>query len=484
MPINAPVHLFTPTAPGTVPGSGGGVINFLRADGGWTPAGGSVTYATLAAMRVAPPAAGITLAQLLNRALPYDGGMGVFTWLTNAPVQPIDDDCVVIIPAGSPANAAWVRQFSGPVNALWAGASPLLADNTAAFLNADTAALNQVLFAGTALPTGMGGTVLLPGKSFNAPTYYLTSNIRLNAHWTGPAPNVQGTSDSRPIINMTGGHTFTFNGGIENLELSGLGSDDLEIWGTITNCILAGSQTVPGQTNINGNLVEKCTISAALTLNPANAITRFNNCSISSNYINVNTAGPSIFSGCEFTNYPINTFGANSAWVFIKNCTLSTPTAVPAGGLVNGVKYIDVDGFVSLQAVLGVANPVFQASTAISFRNVIGFAPTQIIASAATDVSPSQTALVAPVSGTIVQNIGPFTKRLVVPVTYNPTAGAAATLAIALGPTAAPPTIDTNSIPATAVAGQIVSYTLSVPPGWYYSFTVVNATLGAGNTIQ
>ena len=52
MPINAPVALFTATAPGTVPGSGGGVINFLRADGGWTPAaaaGDSVTYATLGA---------------------------------------------------------------------------------------------------------------------------------------------------------------------------------------------------------------------------------------------------------------------------------------------------------------------------------------------------------------------------------------------------------------------------------------------------
>ena len=487
MPINAPVALFTATAPGTVPGSGGGVVNFLRADGGWTPAaaaGDSVTYATLAAMRVAPPAAGITLAQLLNRALPYDGGMGVFTWLTGAPVQPIDDDCVVIIPAGSPAMAAWVRQFSGPVNAKWAGAAIGLPDNKTPFLNADKAALNPYLT--TLVPAGEAGVVFLPGRI--ASTYILNTNTALSANWIGtPIDGAGGGGDLRPIINITGNAQVQFNSDIGYLTFTGLigGFSALLLYGKIRNCNFETDNSQLFSTNIYSTLLQSCVIASGLRINSLAALTNvtFLDCAISSPSIDIINA-TAIFEDCLFNSYPINTNGGNSGAVFIKNCVLSTAAPVPVTGLVSGVKYIDVDGLIDQTPQAANANPLLNASLSISYRNILNFAPSQILASAAANVSPSQTALVAPVSGTIVQNIGPFAKRLVVPVTYNPTGVAAATLAVALGPTGAPPTIDTNSIPATAVVGQIVSYTLSVPPGWYYSFTVVNAALGAGNTIQ
>ncbi len=481
MGINNPPTNFTPISPGLVPASGGGILNFLRADGNWTPpATNTVTYATLAAMRVGPPAAGITLAQLLNRAVAYDGGMGVFTWLTNAPVQPVDDDCVVIIPAGAPANAAWVRQFSGPVNALWAGASPALVDNAAAFLNADRAALNKVLTNG--IPTGEAATVFLPGSGI----YKVIAQCTFFARWTGLAS--EGTViDNRPTINNNGAGALNFNSDIAYLVLGGLANAfaSTNCRGRVRSCKFNSVSLNPPNMNIYGTRIESCDIFSSIQLNPLAVFTpiNFTDCLIATNNIDINTA-TAIFNGCRFTAYAINNFAGISGAVFIKNCTLDTATAVPLGGLVNGVKYIDVDGLINSAPQAANANPLLQASLSISYRNILNFAPSQILASAATNVSPSQTALVAPVNGAIVQNTSPFTKRLVVPVTYNPTAVASATLTVALGPTNAPPVIDINSQPAALTPGEVLSYTLWVPPGWYYSFTVVNAALGNGNLIQ
>lgn len=60
--------LFTPTASGTVPGSGGGTINFLRADGTWASAGVGSIFTTIASGLV--PAPGGTA---LNNFLRTDG---------------------------------------------------------------------------------------------------------------------------------------------------------------------------------------------------------------------------------------------------------------------------------------------------------------------------------------------------------------------------------------------------------------------------
>ena len=82
------------------------------------------------------------------------------------------------------------------------------------------------------------------------------------------------------------------------------------------------------------------------------------------------------------------------------------------------------------------------------------------------------------VSGTVYQNTGTQPLVIIQPVTYSPTSTAAATCAIALGSTSTPGTVDTESEPAALTAGTVRAFTLNVPPGWYYSFTVTNATLG------
>lgn len=82
------------------------------------------------------------------------------------------------------------------------------------------------------------------------------------------------------------------------------------------------------------------------------------------------------------------------------------------------------------------------------------------------------------VSGTVYQNTGSLPLLIIQPVTYNPTGTVAATCAIALGPTSTPPTIDTEVRPGASTAGAVHACPLSVPPGWYYSYTTTKATLG------
>ena len=88
------------------------------------------------------------------------------------------------------------------------------------------------------------------------------------------------------------------------------------------------------------------------------------------------------------------------------------------------------------------------------------------------------------VSGTIYQNTTGRYVFLYIPVTYSPTSTAAATAAFALGASSTPATIFTNSEPATSIAGRIDTLTLSIPPGWYYSLTVTNATIGTTTEVQ
>src|SRR5437868_1498455 len=70
--------------------------------------------------------------------------------------------------------------------------------------------------------------------------------------------------------------------------------------------------------------------------------------------------------------------------------------------------------------------------------------------------------------------------NLVVPVTFNPTAGAAATCAVALSPdNSTYTTLWTETEPAgVAFDGTIHGMNLFVPDGWYVKINVVKATLG------
>ena len=85
-----------------------------------------------------------------------------------------------------------------------------------------------------------------------------------------------------------------------------------------------------------------------------------------------------------------------------------------------------------------------------------------------------------PVSGTAYQNTNPYDIRLKIPVTYNPSTTAAATLATGISATSTVTTSTKVSIPSglTAADGQILTYDMVVPAGWYFELVATNATIG------
>jgi hypothetical protein len=83
-------------------------------------------------------------------------------------------------------------------------------------------------------------------------------------------------------------------------------------------------------------------------------------------------------------------------------------------------------------------------------------------------------------SGTAQQNPAARDIDLYIPVTFTPTAGAAATCAVALSPDDTTfSTLFTETVPAgTALDSFIRGIHVRVPQGWWVKFTVANATLG------
>jgi len=85
-----------------------------------------------------------------------------------------------------------------------------------------------------------------------------------------------------------------------------------------------------------------------------------------------------------------------------------------------------------------------------------------------------------PVSGTAYQNTNPYNIRLKIPITYNPSTTEAATLATGISANSTISTSTKVSLPSglTAADGQILTYDMVVPAGWYYELVVANATIG------
>ena len=85
-----------------------------------------------------------------------------------------------------------------------------------------------------------------------------------------------------------------------------------------------------------------------------------------------------------------------------------------------------------------------------------------------------------PVSGTVYQNKNSYDIIIKVPVTYNPTSSAAATLATGISSTSTVTTSTKVSIPSglKAADGQILTYEMRVPAWWYYELVATNATIG------
>ena len=83
-----------------------------------------------------------------------------------------------------------------------------------------------------------------------------------------------------------------------------------------------------------------------------------------------------------------------------------------------------------------------------------------------------------PVSGTTYQNTNSYGISLKIPVTYSPTSTAAATLATGISASSTVTTSTKVSIPAGVTAGEILTYEMDVPAGWYFELVVTNATIG------
>lgn len=86
-------------------------------------------------------------------------------------------------------------------------------------------------------------------------------------------------------------------------------------------------------------------------------------------------------------------------------------------------------------------------------------------------------------SGTAWQNAYGYDVTLRVPVTYSPTASAAATLEVGVGPTATPTQALEESEPISFPTGVVRTTTVYVPAGWYALLTATNAALGTATVV-
>jgi len=97
--------------------------------------------------------------------------------------------------------------------------------------------------------------------------------------------------------------------------------------------------------------------------------------------------------------------------------------------------------------------------------------------------SPPAASTVTLTSGTAWQNTTGADVWLYVPVTFSPTASAAASVALGVGATATPSTSTVAAEPAGTVSGAVHTVTAYVPANFYALLTTTNATLGTA-TVQ
>ena len=86
-------------------------------------------------------------------------------------------------------------------------------------------------------------------------------------------------------------------------------------------------------------------------------------------------------------------------------------------------------------------------------------------------------------SGTVYQNTTNSYQTLVIPV-YASTAGTAGSVAIALGTSSTPAAWGTQYVSGNTSSTACTLINLRVPPQWYYSVTVTDATIGTPAGIQ
>lgn len=399
-----------------------------------------VTYESLAALRDAgPPVVTATsdfvLAVILGYAADGDGGGGDFIWFpAGLPDGQTDDDCCIIIPPGSTAGSGWVRQFSGPIDVRWAGAveGSYTAPNYTSFLNAYAASQNGFLGA--------------PSRLYFPAGDWFTNNPVNTAFDFANCDLVGALSQG-----VDGGTAYP----VSLLRFTGAGSATLQ-------CARLLNITIDGNA---GNLTA-CTTGSVI------------DASITEMAFGI-TVGP-----CVERSYLVNLSGL----------TIS-PASSSLGAVIrqSEIGMVGSGYFISCQAPsLLIDNVTFNNSITIEssgtdcsdlvMQNLVPGSLVPAVSGIA-HVSPSVEA-VTPASGTVYQNEALFPVTVRVPVTFSPTTTAAATLAVALGPTSTPPTVTTDSEPAGLLAGSVRSIEFKVPAGFYYSLTAAAATIGTGVIIS
>ena len=181
-----------------------------------------------------------------------------------------------------------------------------------------------------------------------------------------------------------------------------------------------------------------------------------------------------------FTNYLINAY---------QNQSTPNPVLIAAGNLIFSA--CNIHNSTGGTTIINVINPpsTFNQSTYITDDKQTNEVTVNNTSTSGlfviTDpvygkLNPPALTINPPVSGTAYQNTNPYDIRLKIPVTYNPTATAAATLATGISSTSTVTTTTKVSIPAglTAADGQILTYDMVVPAGWYFELVATNATIG------
>ena len=440
-----------------------------------------VQYATLADLRAAGPPQpqnplrDYYVAITEGYDFPGDGGGAVYVWRTNnttigSTYYFTDDGAgLVVIPDNAPnTNGAWVQDVGSEwvdgktlgltISVLKSGLNINSRLNAAFnavvnfFLNSAVNVAQKdygidlvsgsaaTLYAGNAdYPAQIPSIRMLPSID-GAPGGLLTAGVQ-----SSYTPLVGGRYEGGQIgINAA----TAFNSGagllqgLANLTPAPPGREVIRI----SDCLLSGFFVVNANSHPGRIIFERCSISAYWGI------------------VNPDYPVDAEFIDCTFTVY--------------------TGFAVPSGGAIQGYRDItlrncsfgstgDSTGYFQCTGVLRADAPTVESFSAKG----------QALGSGAIQTSPSVTS-VSPISGTVYTNAGNLPMTVRIPVTFSPTSTAAATLAVAIGPSSTPAVVTTDSEPAGLLSGSVRSIEFHVPAGYYYSLTATNATINEGVIIS
>ncbi len=282
------------------------------------------------------------------------------------------------------------------------------------------------------------------------------------------------------------GNTFT--------EIGGFNDSTVTIGSIFRGNVLYGcsQSTIQGDTSVSGNVFYNGT-GIAVRFNASVPFATFHENvvrnSAASVGVEILNAGCSVI-GNEVSNSFYGGAGGSGSGIYIYN-TVSASTSAYA--TVTGNRCYDDQTTKTQYSGIQFNGPSSSWSGVVSNNDCRGNAAHTIVddtlsaaLSFADNPGTNPIGNVAPpasplVSGAVYQNTSHAAIVIYQPVTYNPTSSTAATCAMAVGPTSTPAVITTDSEPASLTVGRIRTSMLRVPPGYYYSFTVTNATLGTAN---